>query len=94
MNAVALSFITSPAKEWEIALNYRDLPSYFVTPFGGTFGINSSDAKNEVGLYMASKLTVTPQSLSIFASANISKSDSPGRTSIQYFDIRIGRTSF
>ncbi len=89
-NAFAMSVITAPLKIWEIALNYRNLPVNFISPFGGTFGINSSNAQNETGWYIGSKVFIIPQTFWFFGSANFSKSESTVNGERRYSDIRLG----
>lgn len=91
-NGFAMSVITAPLKILDVSLNYRDLPANFISPFGGTFGINSADAQNETGWYIGSKLTVIEKSLWLFGSVNFSISENPGKSNVHYSDIRFGST--
>lgn len=43
-NAFAASLLAAPLPFWEMSLNFRALAVNFISPFGGTFGINSQDA--------------------------------------------------
>ena len=89
-NAFAMTLLGSPLKCLELSLNYRDLPEKFISPFGGTFGINSANAQNETGWYLGSKLTAIENALSFFGSANISQSMSRIKSSLHYSDIILG----
>jgi hypothetical protein len=88
-NAFAISAIAAPFTIWEISLNYHELPSNFISPFGGTFGIKANTAQNEKGWYLGSKLFLIPNRLSLFGSANISKSRGTSGDTL-YSDIRLG----
>jgi len=87
-NAFALSAITAPFKFLEISANYHDLPANFISPFGGTFGMNSGTAQNERGLYLGSKFTIAPNTLTLFSSVNFSQSDKT-TGEIRYTDFHI-----
>ncbi|MDP4220257.1 MAG: hypothetical protein Q8896_07455 [Bacteroidota bacterium] len=89
-HALAISLLGAPLEILEISMNYRELPSTFISPFGGTFGINASDVQNETGWYLGSKLTLLPRVLWVYASGNFSRSLSIGTGMLHYSDLRIG----
>ncbi|MEP7235662.1 MAG: hypothetical protein ABI778_10230, partial [Ignavibacteriota bacterium] len=89
-NALTANLLAAPLPSWEITLNYRNLPQDFVSPFGGTFGLNSSDAQNERGWYLASKMEAIADRLWIYGAANFSTSKNNLRSDVRYTDIIFG----
>ena len=89
-NAFVATMIAAPLTFLELSLNYRNLPQKFISPFGGTFGINSATAQNETGFYLGSKVVVVPDQFWFFSSANISQSLNTLGNTLHYSDILLG----
>ncbi|MFI5264615.1 MAG: hypothetical protein ACHQM6_08880, partial [Candidatus Kapaibacterium sp.] len=89
-DAFAASLIALPLSFWELSMNYHYLPANFISPFGGTFGINSASAQNEKAFYLSSKFDILPNKLSLYGSGHFSESEGTGSRSVKYSDLRIG----
>jgi hypothetical protein len=63
--AFVLTSLSSPFTLFDLALNYRYLPENFISPFGTTFGDNTSNAQNERGLYVGLRKSLIERQLSV-----------------------------
>ncbi|MEI8134296.1 MAG: hypothetical protein WCH46_04340 [bacterium] len=88
--AFSTSLLMRPIEQIELALNYRSLPRTYISPFGSTFGINTSDAQNENGWLLGAKIFLIPNACTLYSSMNIARSISPSRNEVQYADNRVG----